>query len=30
MELSKENIKKLIFGAVYVADYNQIEKYCSR
>ena len=30
MELSKENIKKLIFGAVYIADYQQIEKYCSR
>lgn len=30
MSLSKENIKRIIFGAVYVTDYKDIEKYCSR
>ena len=30
MNLSKENIKKIIFGGIYVANYNEIEKYASR
>ena len=30
MSLSEENIKKLIFGGVYITNYEDIEKYCSR
>lgn len=30
MSLSKENIKKLIFGGIYTVDYNKVEQYCSR